>query len=192
MLLIGLGNPGPEYEHTLHNVGFEVTQKMAAFLEITFRKRCFRLYRQAQKKGTNNFIKIVQPLTYMNNSGEIFKETSLFVLSRTEKEVVIVCDNMDLEPGMIRVKRRGKPSTHKGLRSIEQEIGDLNYIIVYVGIGRPPLGVTVVDHVLSKVSLEKKESLDLGLQKAFQAVLELYQGKSLEEVQFEFNGRKKN
>jgi len=192
MLLIGLGNPGLEYEHTLHNVGFEVTQKMAAFLEITFRKRCFRLYRQAKKKDNKNYIKIVQPLTYMNNSGEIFKDTSLFVLSRTEKEVVVVCDNMDLDPGMIRVKRRGKPSTHKGLRSIEQEVGDLNYIIVYVGIGRPSSGVTVVDHVLSKISNENKEGLELGLEKAFQAVLDLYQGKSLEEVQFEFNGRKKN
>ncbi|MFA7108246.1 MAG: aminoacyl-tRNA hydrolase [Sphaerochaetaceae bacterium] len=192
MLLIGLGNPGPEYEKTLHNVGFEVTKKMAAFLEITFRKRCFRLYRQAQKKEKNNYIKIIQPLTYMNNSGLIFKETSLFVLSRTEKEVVIVCDNMDLDPGMIRIKRRGKPSTHKGLRSIESEIGDLDYIIVYVGIGRPLAGVTVVDHVLSKTTNENKELIKMGEQKAFQAVLDLYQGKTLEEVQFEFNGKKKN
>jgi len=192
MLLIGLGNPGPEYEKTLHNVGFEVTKKMAAFLEINFRKRCFHLYRQAKKTKDGNFIKIIQPLTYMNNSGEIFKETSLFVLSRTEKQVVIVCDNMDLDPGMIRIKRRGKPSTHKGLRSIEREIGDLNYIVVYVGIGRPSTGVTVVDHVLSRPTSENKEILEIGESKAFHAVLDLYQGKTLEEVQFEFNGKKKN
>lgn len=186
MTVFGLGNPGKKYEGTLHNAGFEATDRLAAFLGGKTRKRCLRLYKAFfSEKGTAQTVQdvtIVQPQTFMNNSGEIAR---FFDLS--SQTVIVVCDNMDLEPGMIRIRKCQSISTHKGLRSIQQNTAGVEILAVYIGIGRPEPGVEVVDYVLSRPEGVKLDAFRDGAEKAALALEQLASGKSVQEVQLEFN-----
>jgi PTH1 family peptidyl-tRNA hydrolase len=164
--------------------------QIAAFLHITLRKRCFRLYRQASAVfPAGNASTFVEPLTFMNNSGAI----APYFLPKpfAVEDLIVVCDNMDLPPGMIRVRRGGSSAGHKGLTSLIDSIGSDSFIRIYVGIGHPVPPVSVVDYVLSEAQGEERVALDLGIEQAVQAVLALCDGKPLEEVMRAHN-RKNN
>ena len=183
IVVIGLGNPGSKYEKTRHNVGFEAVSKAAAFLHVSLRKRCFRLYRQAyvSLEGGQQAL-LVQPLTYMNASGNImdsFSKTDTFV---------IACDNMDLAAGGLRIRQGGGSSGQKGLASIAEKLGRSDFLRIYIGIGRPAEGVDVPDHVLgTETDPEKKEAVDRAVEDAARAIVKFIGGSSVEELQSEFN-----
>jgi PTH1 family peptidyl-tRNA hydrolase len=181
-LVLGLGNPGAKYEHTRHNVGFDVVSLCAAFFQVNLRKRCFHLYRQAPLTVGGVAYTLVEPLTYMNDSGKIAGDFP----DIPPKDMIVVCDQMDLPPGIIRIRKGGSSAGHNGLKSLIAEFGGSDFIRIYVGIGRPDPGVSVVDHVLSRDSdpLAKK-----GVELASKALIDLLQGKSLEEVAFVYNRR---
>ena len=182
-VVIGLGNPGPKYEHTRHNVGFDAVEKAAAFFQVRLKKRCFRLYRQAvvRTEGGDKAV-LVQPLTFMNASGKIMGS-----FSRTDR-FIVVCDNMDLALGGLRIRQGGGNSGQKGLASIAEFLGTSDFIRVYIGIGRPQEGVSVVDHVLGRdTEGERKTALDSALDNAAKAIVKLVNGASLGDVQGEFN-----
>ena len=182
IVVIGLGNPGPRYEKTRHNVGFEAVSKAAAFLHVSLRKRCFRLYRQAKVSHEGTQALLVQPLTFMNASGNImdsFSKTDTFV---------IVCDNMDLAAGGLRIRQGGGCSGQKGLASIADKLGRSDFLRIYIGIGRPAEGVDVPDHVLGiETDPEKREAVDKAVEDAARAIVEFIGGSSVEELQCEFN-----
>ena len=185
IVVLGLGNPGAKYEHTRHNVGFDALNEAAAFLQLKLRKRCFRLYREAKVLPSNNISKeasLVEPLTYMNNSGEIIKYFD------KEATYVVICDNMDLAVGGLRIKKGGGASGQKGLNSIAENLGRSDFIRIYIGIGRPEEGVEVVDHVLGRQPEgPKKEALDKAIKDAAQAVVKFINGATVEELQVEYN-----
>ena len=174
MIILGLGNPGSKYENTRHNAGFNVTDRLAAFFHVKLRKRCFRPYRQARIKDSL----IIQPLTYMNRSGSVLN------YFRTEKQLIVVCDQLDLPPGMIRIRRKGSSAGQRGLQSIIDETGSEAFIRIYVGIGRPGHGQSVVEHVLAPGD---DPLLETGIQKATEAVIKLLQGSDITEVMDEYN-----
>ena len=182
IVVIGPGNPGPRYEKTRHNVGFEAVSKAAAFLHVSLRKRCFRLYRQAKVSHEGTQALLVQPLTFMNASGNImdsFSKTDTFV---------IVCDNMDLAAGGLRIRQGGGCSGQKGLASIADKLGRSDFLRIYIGIGRPAEGVDVPDHVLGiETDPEKREAVDKAVEDAARAIVEFIGGSSVEELQCEFN-----
>ena len=130
MLVLGLGNPGTKYERTRHNVGTLALESCAAFFQLRLKKRCFRLYRQAVVDGR---ARLVHPLTYMNRSGEVLK---YFEYS----SLVVLCDQMDLPAGTIRLRRGGSSAGHRGLMSLIEAHGDGQFIRIYIGIGRPSDG----------------------------------------------------
>ena len=185
IVVFGLGNPTATYEHTRHNVGFDAVNEAAAFLQLKLRKRCFRLYREAKVLPSNNISKeasLVEPLTYMNNSGEIIKYFD------KEATYVVICDNMDLAVGGLRIKKGGGASGQKGLNSIAENLGRSDFIRIYIGIGRPEEGVEVVDHVLGRQPEgPKKEALDKAIKDAAQAVVKFINGATVEELQVEYN-----
>ena len=152
MTVFGLGNPGARYKGTRHNAGFETVEKVAAQLGIKLRKRCFRLYR----KAVSGSLVLIEPLTYMNRSGDIAKECL-----KDGDQVVVVVDQMDLPPGCIRIRHGGSSAGHNGLKSMIAAIGS-DFIRVYIGIGRPAEGVSVPDHVLSRCSEEDRVLIDQG------------------------------
>lgn len=178
--VIGLGNPGEKYMHTRHNAGFDVTDRLAAFFQVSLKKRCLRLYRRASVPGGL----VVQPLTYMNKSGEIIKYLGVEDVS----QVAVICDNMDLAVGGLRIRKGGGSSGQKGLDSISQALNSPDFIRVYVGVGRPAEGVEVVDHVLQvERDPEKSRLYEESLNLAAKACQRFLEGASVEELQRDFN-----
>ncbi len=172
MIVFGLGNPGAKYKGTRHNAGFETVERIAALKGVRLRKRCFRLYRQA----VSDSLVLVEPLTYMNASGDIARECI-----KEGEIVVVIVDQMDLPPGKLRVKRGGSSAGHNGLKSMIGAIGP-DFIRVYIGIGRPDNGTSVPDHVLSRPSEEDRRLIDEAEEKGAAAVLRLFEGESFERV----------
>ncbi|MDD7202635.1 MAG: aminoacyl-tRNA hydrolase [Sphaerochaetaceae bacterium] len=182
VLVLGLGNPGSKYDHTRHNAGFDVVDRVAAFFQVRLRKRCFRLYRIAKADVGGRTCALVEPLTYMNSSGEIAPDFQ----GCDPEEMIVVCDQMDLPVGTIRVRKGGSSAGHNGLKSLISCFGSASFIRVYVGTGRPKQGETVVDHVLSR---ETDPLYPVALDRAARAVIDLMQGRALVEVEGAYNQR---
>ena len=136
-LLVGLGNPGPEYEKTRHNIGFMFIEKLAA--GSSFQKKFNCLY------TTINGLIMAMPQTYMNKSGEALQQIMKFYKIPLEN-LYVVHDDIDLELGKIKIKIGGGNGGHNGLKSIDQHLG-ANYMRVRLGVGRPQYG-NVSDYVL--------------------------------------------
>lgn len=191
IVVLGLGNPGATYEHTRHNVGFDAVNEAAAFLHVKLRKRCFRLYREAKiledndasgRRQSSVKASLVEPLTYMNNSGEVVKYFD------NNSTFIVVCDNMDLAVGGLRIKKGGGASGQKGLNSIASNLGKTDFFRIYIGIGRPADGVEVVDHVLQREpSGPKKDALNKAIKDAAMAIVKFINGATVEELQLEYN-----
>lgn len=176
--VLGLGNPGAKYSHTRHNVGFDAVSEIAAFYQVKLRKRCFRLYEHAK---TDNAV-LIKPLTYMNSSGNIVKYLD------KNSTFVVICDNMDLACGGLRIRKGGGASGQKGLNSIAENLGTSDFIRVYIGIGRPVDGKSVVEHVLEREERDLyRQALEKAIEDAAKAVEKIIEGKTVEEVQCEFN-----
>ncbi len=173
VFVFGLGNPGSEYENTRHNVGFMTVEKIAALKGAKFRKRCFRPCRTAGIDDGK--VCLVEPLTFMNSSGEAFSG----LVDRTDP-LIVICDQLDLPPGKVRIKQKGGSAGHNGLKSIISVYGE-NFIHVYIGIGRPEDG-DIVNHVLSAFSEEDRKKIDGAVSRAAEAVLDIVEGKPLNEV----------
>ncbi len=193
IVVMGLGNPGASYEHTRHNVGFDAVDKAAAFLQVKLRKRCFRLYREAKVLGplesssakSKSMVQkasLVEPLTYMNASGDIVR------FFDSASDFVVVCDNMDLAAGGLRIRKGGGTSGQKGLGSIAQQLGRSDFLRIYIGIGRPLDGSTVVDHVLGREpDGERKNAIEKAIDDAAMAIVRYIGGATVEELQLEYN-----
>ncbi len=168
-LVVGLGNPGPEYEGTRHNVGFRVIDILADSLNITSWKKRFKgVYTEAPFAGDK--IGLLKPHTFMNLSG--LSVLSAFSSLRLSPEnLIVVYDDSDILPGRIKISVRGGDGGHKGVRSIIQSVGG-NFTRVRVGIGRPEPFVDMADFVLSRVDEpEEAEALELATRAAADAVL---------------------
>lgn len=172
MIVFGLGNPGPAYEDTRHNVGFKTVERLAALKGMKMRKRCLRRYKWARTGD----LTIVEPLTFMNASGAVFPE-----LVEGENRIVVIVDNMDLPVGRLRIREGGSSAGHNGLKSIIGTIGS-DFIRIYIGIGRPAEGVAVVDHVLGRFSEDDKRKLESVFFEAASAVCAMLDGEDLKLV----------
>ncbi|MCH3917010.1 MAG: aminoacyl-tRNA hydrolase [Spirochaetia bacterium] len=181
-LVLGLGNPGVKYESTRHNSGFDTIGQVTAFLQLKLRKRCFRPYRYALAEGKQEQFLLVTPLTYMNDSGDVLS----YFPQIEAKDLIVVCDQMDLPVGMIRIKTGGGDAGHNGLKSIIAALhGNRGFVRLYVGIGRPGNGTSVVDHVLGKEPDERSRKQGIG--RAAEALEDIIGGMDLQEVMRKYN-----
>jgi PTH1 family peptidyl-tRNA hydrolase len=182
---VGLGNPGPRYEQTRHNVGFNVVRRVADEAGIRLKKRFLRPYLWSRTDG----IALALPLTYMNRSGDVLPD----LVHRTgahPHDVLVICDNMDLNPGAVRFKRRGTNRAHNGIASVMDVLGTGDFPRLYLGIGRPPVGTSVVDHVLSVPPEAERLLYESAVQQAAEAVLSL-EHEELESVMNRVNQRQR-
>jgi len=165
-IIVGLGNIGPAYSKTFHNIGFMVADKLADKLNIDYSKE---KYKSIIGEGSHNGQKvmIVKPTTYMNNSGE-----AVAILKKKYKDakIMVVVDDIDLEKGKVRYRERGSSGTHNGLRSIVSYIGE-EFERVKVGVGRDKT-MDLADYVLSKIKPEDYEIIDLSINKAVEMIME--------------------
>lgn len=154
-LIVGLGNPGEEYEHTRHNAGFDTVDKIASEIGVRYWKNeCGAL----TGKGAYRDIDVVlaKPQSYMNTSGGPVKQL-MNAYGVSPDRLVVIHDELDIDPGTIRVKFGGGHAGHNGLRSICDKLGTRDWFRVRCGIGRPPGRMPVADYVLS---LPKKDAAD--------------------------------
>ena len=154
-LIVGLGNPGEEYEHTRHNAGFDTVDRIASEIGVRYWKNeCGAL----TGKGAYHDIDVVlaKPQSYMNTSGGPVKQL-MNAYGVSPDHLVVIHDELDIDPGTIRVKFGGGHAGHNGLRSICDKLGTRDWFRVRCGIGRPPGRMPVADYVLS---LPKKDAAD--------------------------------
>nr|WP_072867463.1 aminoacyl-tRNA hydrolase [Desulfofundulus thermosubterraneus] len=168
-LVVGLGNPGPEYARTRHNVGFMVVDRLARDLDIKIDRVFLRaLVGQGQVAGQR--LVLAKPLTYMNRSGEAV--TALLNWYKlTPSQLLVVSDDLDLPTGRLRLRKSGGDGGHKGLRSIIELVGSREFARLRVGIGRPSgSDYQVVDWVLSRFTEEEGPLMEKAVADASKAI----------------------
>jgi PTH1 family peptidyl-tRNA hydrolase len=178
-LIVGLGNPGPEYEQTRHNAGFWLVDNLA-------QDRGCRLSREARFFGlacktavAGHEVWLLEPQTYMNRSGQSTGALARFYKIAPD-EVLVVHDELDLAPGVARIKRGGSSGGHNGLKDISSALGTQDYWRLRIGIGHPRqmnLQQAVVDFVLHRPRREEQLLIDEAIARSLDAVPLLCEGK---------------
>jgi PTH1 family peptidyl-tRNA hydrolase len=168
-LLVGLGNPGPEYEATRHNAGFWWLDAAARKLGVTLvpQRSYFGL---AAKTGTaQDAVWLLQPMTYMNLSGKAVASLARFY-KIAPQEILVAHDELDLLPGQVKIKFGGGHAGHNGLRDIHAQLGSPDYWRLRLGIGHPGVKAEVVDYVLRKPPAEQREQIEQTIAKSMDAL----------------------
>lgn len=166
--VVGLGNPGRRYSGTRHNVGFTFVRRVAKAWETRLRKRRFSS-KIVEVEKENERIMLVLPQIYMNNSGVAVKRIMEGRNIQSE-QLLVVYDDLDIPLGEIRIRKRGSAGTHKGMRSIVQEIETAEFPRMRIGIGPLPPGEDAVEYVLSCFDETEGVLLEEGLKNASEAL----------------------
>lgn len=168
-LIVGVGNPGREYERSRHNVGFEVIDELARRASVTLKAGRDKAL-VAEVHGEFLLYLLAKPMTYVNNSGQAVGPLARRYGVTEVERVVIVHDELDLPPGVVRVKVGGGLAGHNGLRSITQHLKSQDFVRVRIGVGKPPSKERGGDHVLGRIPGPERELLDASVQRAADAV----------------------
>ena len=170
-LIVGLGNPEEEYSNTRHNMGFNTINKLAKQYNIEINKSKFKsLYGNGIIEKEK--VILLKPQTYMNLSGTAIKEVMDFYKINKE-ELIIIYDDIDIEPGIIKIRKKGGPGTHNGMKSVVNEIKTQDFTRVRVGIGMPSNKSDLINYVIGKISKDDIEKLEDGTTKAKDALIEI-------------------
>lgn len=170
-LIIGLGNPEEEYSKTRHNMGFNTINKLAKKYNIEINKNKFQgLYETATIEGQK--VVLIKPQTYMNLSGNCVKEFVDFYKVDSDN-VLVIYDDMDIEPGTIKIRKKGSAGGHNGMKSIIQMLRTEEFPRIRIGIGRPEHNGDEINYVIGAIPDEEIPKLDEGTEKAKEAVIEI-------------------
>ena len=185
-LVVGLGNPGKEYARTRHNVGEETVVLLARRVGATLKSgRDKALVADARIAGKK--VVLAFPTTYMNESGQAVGAMMRRYRLIDPAHLIIVHDELDLEPGVMKIKVGGGLAGHNGLRSITQHLHTQDYVRVRIGVGKPRSKEHGANHVLSRVSAADRELLDVMVQRAADAV-EAILAEGVDAAMARFNG----
>ena len=164
-LVVGLGNPGMAYDGTRHNAGYDALCVLAKDHGITLNKKQFKAMVGTGDIGGKK-VMLMFPQTFMNNSGEAVREAMAFY-KMTPDQLLVLSDDIALNPGVIRVRKKGSDGGQKGLRSIIGCIGDDNFPRIRIGVGaKPHPAYDLADWVLSKYKKEERPLMDEAFDKA--------------------------
>lgn len=169
-LIVGLGNPEPEYSKTRHNMGFDVINKIANKYEIDISRTKFNGNYGSGVIEEEKVI-LLKPQTFMNLSGQSIKPFVDFYKIPLEN-VLVIYDDMDVEVGNIKIRKQGGPGTHNGAKSVVHELVSENFPRIRVGIGKPLDEYDAVDYVIGKIDEEDYLALEKGIDKAAEAIVE--------------------
>ena len=183
-LIVGLGNPEADYSKTRHNMGFNVINKLSEKYGIEVNKSKFKgLVGNGIMEGEK--VVFLKPQTFMNLSGESVIEAMNFYKISPE-ELVVIYDDIDIEPGVIRIRRNGSAGTHNGMRSIVEHIKTEAFPRIRVGIGKPQGHMDMISHVIGHIPEEEVKLLDEGVELAKNAVIETVKN-SIDSAMNKFN-----
>ncbi len=185
-LIVGLGNPGKEYERSRHNCGFRALDILAGKLNAKVDKLKFQgLYTQTAYNGIKLYL--LKPQTYMNLSGKSVVQLSAFFKIPPQR-IIVLFDDISLAPGRLRVRAEGSAGGHNGIKSIIQELGSQDFPRVKIGVGaKPNPGYDLADWVLGSFSALDEKAMAVSLENAGQAALAVID-KGVPEAANRFNG----
>ena len=170
-LIVGLGNPGPEYDRTRHNMGFKVIDKLSAKYSIEVNHSKFKgMYGTGLINGEK--IILFKPYTYMNLSGEAVEQIAAFYKVDLE-DLIVIYDDIDIAPGLIRIRKSGSAGSHNGMKSVTQMMGSSAFPRVRVGIGMPDNKANLIEYVIGYVPNDEYKILQEGVKIASNAVCEI-------------------
>lgn len=168
-LIIGLGNPGNEYKWTRHNVGFEAIDKLAYDFNINVNKNKFKaIYGEGIIHGEK--VLLIKPLTYMNLSGECVRDFLNFYKDIELSDILVICDDINLPLGSIRIRKKGSDGGQNGLKNIIYQLGSDSFPRLRIGIGQKPPHFTLANFVLSKFNKDEEEDIVKGITNATDAI----------------------
>ena len=167
-VVVGLGNPGKQYDKTRHYVGFDVIDILAEEYGISVSKIKHKALIGEGRVGTEKVL-LVKPQTYMNLSGETLIDIYNYYKVDMEN-IIVIYDDIDLDVGKIRIRKKGSGGTHNGMRSITKCLGSTDFPRVRVGVSKPRPGQDLADFVLSRFRKEEADDVQLGLEKAAKSV----------------------
>jgi PTH1 family peptidyl-tRNA hydrolase len=157
-VIVGLGNPGPEYEATRHNVGWWAVDRISQEWNLgPFEQQGRALVAEGTAAGAK--IRLVKPLTYMNRSGQALTGLASLVGFEVSHDLLVVVDDTALEVGRLRVRKKGGTGGHNGLESVTQAIGHGQYARARLGVGQCPPGIRLSDWVLSEMEADEEEAV---------------------------------
>jgi peptidyl-tRNA hydrolase, PTH1 family len=185
-LIVGLGNPGKKYARTRHNVGTDAIELLAQRLSVSLKVGRDRA-QVAETRIGDHAVVLAVPTTWMNDSGE-----AVGPIARRYKipaaNIIVIHDELDLEPGAVKLKMGGGLAGHNGLKSISQHMGTNDYMRVRIGVGKPSTKEQGADHVLSSIPAAERKILDVAVETACDAV-ERIMKEGLDAAMREYNAR---
>ena len=182
-LIVGLGNPGRNYSKTRHNIGFMAIDKLCDYFNVKLDSKKFNgLYAQFSYKDEK--VILLEPQKYMNLSGEVIRPYIDFFKINID-DILIICDDLDMEVGNIRLRYKGSSGGHNGLKDIEKHIGTQNYKRLKIGISNNKL-MDTKDYVLGKFSKEEIEKINESIEKV-PNIIEDFLNKSFEDLMSKYN-----
>ena len=174
-IIAGLGNPGKDYKNTRHNIGFDVIDVIAEKHNISVIEK---KHKAIIGKGVIDGYKIilVKPQTYMNLSGESLREIIDYYKVDPTEELIVISDDISLNPGNIRIRKKGSAGGHNGLKSIIQHLGTDQFMRVKMGVGEKPKGYDLADYVLGHFTTDERKIMDEAAKSAEEAIRLMMQG----------------
>lgn len=187
-IIVGLGNPGKKYEHTRHNAGFEVIDILADRMGINVEESKHKgLLGRGMLEGQK--VVLVKPQTFMNLSGECVREVADFY-KVAEDEIIVIYDDISLDPGQLRIRAKGSAGGHNGIKNIIAQLGTQVFPRVKVGVGEKPRMMDLADYVLSRFSKEDQGKMDDAFKEAADAVAMMV-SQGVEPAMNKYNTKKK-
>ena len=187
ILIVGLGNPGKRYARTRHNVGTDAIELLAKRLNTSLKVGRDRA-QIAETRIDGKGVVLVVPTTYMNESGEAVGPLARRYKVTDPANIIIVQDELDLEPGVVRIKIGGGLAGHNGLKSVSQHLKTDDYVRVRIGVGKPTSKEQGADHVLSSIPAAERKILDVAIEIAADAIERIVAADAQTAMQ-EYNGR---
>lgn len=170
-LIVGLGNPGRQYEKTRHNIGFEVIDKLAEYFGVKLDKLKFK-GSYVQVRYENEKIILLKPETFMNASGDSV-QPFMDYFGISPEQLIVIVDDIDIKFGTVRIRANGSAGTHNGLKSIINRINNKNFIRLKLAVNQRPSYMDLADFVLSKFTDKERKIIDEEVELAKDAVLEI-------------------
>jgi PTH1 family peptidyl-tRNA hydrolase len=174
-LIVGLGNPGSEYEATRHNTGFWLVERLAQRQNQSFKAESRHHGMTCRLSLQGHECRLLKPTTYMNRSGQAVASLANY-FRIPPGEILVAHDELDLPPGDIRLKSGGGHAGHNGLRDIMSALGSRDFYRLRIGIDRPKQSGAVVNYVLGRPSKEDRQAIDDAIEQALDAMEEIIAG----------------
>ncbi|MDY6324939.1 MAG: aminoacyl-tRNA hydrolase [Catonella sp.] len=185
-IIAGLGNPEARFAGTRHNAGFDAITALSDKYNIPldrdeFNAKTGRGYIEGEK------VLLMKPMTYMNNSGEAIGPAASFYKLDIENELIVIHDDIDLEPGFIRIRAKGSAGGHNGMKSIISHVGSESFTRIRIGVGKKPEGWDLADHVLARFPKDV-EPVMRNVMKTVADAVTVIVTKNVNEAMNKFNG----